>query len=253
MGTTDNRMDPMQIIADYRDPFPKSNLDGGFIGDRYLLCTDLPAQSFLKKGAGYRLLGGIPSPELMKDPSIFNSTTPGEILRAELIPVSQLYQTLHNSNRKAFVTLGNNLVCTPGTFECLVDTIRIVKVGSIYYEFVERPCVQLGFYNNGKQIQLRDNWRRGQMCANSDLAHAREACCREVRADEVTWAVMVTNVTYYYDGERMKYDTARNRCTEYGLDLCLFQKVEIKPVNDYRKTGYHWTNKDCSINVKVNS
>jgi hypothetical protein len=246
-------MDPMQIVADYRDPFPKSNLNGGFIGDGYLLCTDLPAKSFLKKGAGYRLLGGTPSPELMKDPSFFTSTTASEILRAELNPMSQLFQKLYSSNHKAFVTLDNDLVCTPGTFECLVDTIRILKVGSIYYEFVERPCVQLGFYNNGKQIQLRDNWRRGQMCANANLTHAREACCREDRVDEVSVAVMVTNVTYFYEGERMTYDTARNRCMAYGRDLCFYETVAIKPLDDYRKKGYHWTNKECSINVKVNS
>ena len=198
-GTADNRLDPMHIVPEYRDPFPKSNLNGGFIGDGYLLCMDLPAKSFLKKGAGYRLLGGKPSPELMKDPSFFTSTTPGEILRAELNPLSQHYQRLYNAGDfQLSVTLENDLVCLLGTLECLVDTLRIVKVGSIYYEFVERPCVQLGFYNNGKQVQLRDSWRRGQMCANSDLAHAREACCREDRVDEVNAAVMVSNVTYFY-------------------------------------------------------
>jgi len=251
-GTADNRMDPMQIVPDYRDPFPKSNLDGGFIGDGYLLCSDIPDKSFLKKGAGYRLLGGNPSPELMKDPSFFTSTTPGEILRAVLNPSSQLYQTLHNSG-KVFVTLESDLVCTPGTFECLVDTLRIVKVGSVYYEFVERPCVQLGFYNNGKQIQLRDNWRRGQMCANTDLAHAREACCREDRVSEVSPAVMESNVTYFYDGERMRYDTARDRCVAFGRDLCFYEGLVIKSSTDSRKLGYHWTNRDCAINVKVNS
>jgi len=251
-GTSDNRMDPMQIVPDYRDPFPKSNLDGGFIGDGYLLCSDIPDKSFLKKGAGYRLLGGKPSPELMKDPTFFTSTTPGEILRAVLNPSSQLYQTLHNSG-KVFVTLDSDLVCTPGTFECLVDTLRIVKVGSVYYEFVERPCVQLGFYNNGKQIQLRDNWRRGQMCANTDLAHAREACCREDRVSEVNPAMMESNVTYFYDGERMRYETARDRCVAYGRDLCFYEWLEIKSSNDSRKLGYHWTNRDCAINVKVNS
>ena len=43
-GTADNRLDPMHIVPEYRDPFPKSNLNGGFIGDGYLLCTDLPAK-----------------------------------------------------------------------------------------------------------------------------------------------------------------------------------------------------------------
>jgi hypothetical protein len=48
----------MQIVADYRNAFPKSGLDGTFIGDRYILCEDLPSASFLKKGAKYCLLGG---------------------------------------------------------------------------------------------------------------------------------------------------------------------------------------------------
>jgi hypothetical protein len=90
-------MDPMQIVPDYQDPFPKSNLDRGFIGDDYVLCSDLPAWSFLKKGAGYCLLGGTPLPNLMKDPSFFTSTTLSKILRAKLNPLSQLYQMLYNS------------------------------------------------------------------------------------------------------------------------------------------------------------
>ena len=61
----------MLIEPEWRDPFPKSNLNGGFIGDGIQLCSDLPPQPFLKAGAGYRLLGGKATPELMKDPSIF--------------------------------------------------------------------------------------------------------------------------------------------------------------------------------------
>jgi hypothetical protein len=156
----------------------------------------------LKKGAGYRLLGGKPLPELMKDPSFFTSTTPGEILRAKLNPLSQLYQRLYNAGDfQLSVTLENNLVCLFATLECLVDTLRIVKVGLIYYKFVERPCVQLGFYNNGKQVQLRDSRRSGQMCANSDLTHACKACCREDRIKEINVAVMVSSVTCFYDDE----------------------------------------------------
>lgn len=32
----------MQIIPQYRDAFPKSDLNGGFIGDGYMLCENLP-------------------------------------------------------------------------------------------------------------------------------------------------------------------------------------------------------------------
>ena len=57
-SSTGNRVDPMQIVPEYRDAFPKSSLNGGFIGDTYILCEDLPDKPFLKTGAKFRLLGG---------------------------------------------------------------------------------------------------------------------------------------------------------------------------------------------------
>jgi len=53
-----NSLDPMRINPDWRDKFPKTNLIGGYIGDRAPLCVDLPPRAFLKKGATYRFLGG---------------------------------------------------------------------------------------------------------------------------------------------------------------------------------------------------
>mmetsp|Transcript_30664 Transcript_30664/g.64801 ORF Transcript_30664/g.64801 Transcript_30664/m.64801 type:complete len:611 (+) Transcript_30664:516-2348(+) len=239
-GPANNKMDPMYITPEARDPFPKSNLNGGFIGDGYVLCKDLPAQSFLKKDAGYRLLGGKDSPFFEDDEN--------RILRVELEPSSALYQRLHNGgDYELFVKLENDIPCTPGTVECSVDTLCVVKLGSIFYEFVERP------YNNGKQIQQYNDNRRGQMCANPGLSHAHEACCREELNAEVRTATMEANVTYFYEGERMRYSTARDRCVAYGQDLCLFRAIQITPNNEDARKGYHWTNKDCSISVKVNS
>jgi hypothetical protein len=54
-------------------------------------------------------------------------------------------------------------------------------------------------------------------------------------------------------GERMTYDSARDRCVAYGRDLCLYDYLESKPQDNSNKKGYHWTNKDCAVNVKVNS
>ena len=103
-----------------------------------MLCTDLPDQSFLKKGAKYRLLGGKNRPELMKDPSYFAEDTKYNITRVELDSSSQLYQLLHNSGSYSMsVTLESDLNCT-GAVECALDTVRLVKVDSVYYEFVER-------------------------------------------------------------------------------------------------------------------
>ncbi len=141
-GSTDNRLDPMQVVPDWRDPFPKSDLDGGFIGDRYGLCVDVNRKSFLKKGAHYRLLGGSSSPEMTKDPSYFADPA-NTVLRAELDPTSALYLRLHNGgNFELDVFLENDLTCNG--IECNVDTFRVVKVGNVYYEFVEKPCEDFG-------------------------------------------------------------------------------------------------------------
>ncbi len=102
-----------------------------------MLCTDLPDQSWLKAGAKYRLLGGKNRPELMKDPSYFADDL-NDISRFELDSSSKLYELLHNSGSYPMsVTLENDLICT-GAVECALDTVRLVKVDSVFYEFVER-------------------------------------------------------------------------------------------------------------------
>lgn len=251
-GTSQSDLDPLRIVPNWRDAFPKSGLNGGFIGDGFPLCEDLLLErSFLKKGARYRLLGGKSSPELMRDPAAFAKAT-NSILRAELDPSSRLYGLLHNGgDHKLAVELDDDLECHG--IECRVNALRVVKVGAVYYEFVERPCVQMAFYEGGKKIQLRDSFRKfGQQCANPKLAHARESCCRRDRYDEVKMAMMESGVTYLYEAERMTYDTARERCIDYGKDLCVFRSVSASPNDDDFRKGYHWTNQDCMILMKVN-
>jgi hypothetical protein len=267
----------MQIIPQYRDAFPKSDLNGGFIGDGYMLCENLPDKPFLKKGARFRLLGGNSAPEMTKDPSYFSQDSIYNISRAELSTSSQLYQRLSNGgNYEMSVVLENDLICDG--IECTVDTLRVLKVGSIFFEFIPNPCVQLAFYNDGKQIQLYDNYRccdhncsvlyfisiaishsadilhslrQGQMCANPALANARAACCREERYQEVRSATMTLGKDYFYDGERVSYSTAMDRCSDKGL--CVYESIKVEPENDWFRKGYHWTNQDCGISVKINS
>ena len=64
-----NRIDPMVILGEMRDVFPKMDLDGGFIGYAYPLCVQLPNHQFLRKGTIYRLLGKFNFPELHSDPN----------------------------------------------------------------------------------------------------------------------------------------------------------------------------------------
>ena len=70
-STTSNKVDLMRIEPEDRDFFPKNDLYGGYIGDQYPLCVDLPSKAFLKHGATYRLLGSSSLPELMHDPIEF--------------------------------------------------------------------------------------------------------------------------------------------------------------------------------------
>lgn len=58
-----SRMDPMRIEIDSHDFFPKSSLGGGWIGDRYPLCVDLPRHHFLRVGATFRFRGGSSMPQ----------------------------------------------------------------------------------------------------------------------------------------------------------------------------------------------
>ena len=37
--------------ARWHDVYPKPDLDGGYLGDRYPVCADLPAGYFLNRGA----------------------------------------------------------------------------------------------------------------------------------------------------------------------------------------------------------
>ena len=52
-----NSLDPLQIIVPWRDQVPKRGLDRQYVGDKYMLCDDLPVRTFLRNGAKYRLLG----------------------------------------------------------------------------------------------------------------------------------------------------------------------------------------------------
>ena len=241
-GKRRNRIDPMRIKAEWRDRFPKSNLYEGYIGDSYPLCVDLPSKMFLKKGAKYRLLGGSSLPELMEDPIEFET---GEQVKhfnldtdsalKKLLCNEDLNSTCHYQNS---VTLQFPIIC--GGSECHIDTIRVVKVAeSIFYEYVQPPCVQQMFYDNAKKLSNL----RGKLalCGNPILPVAAEACCtKEYDAER-------SNV---YDGERTTFSRANSRCSLIERETCNFTRV-----NGLKSSSapYFWTNHECELQVKVNA
>jgi cullin-associated NEDD8-dissociated protein 1 len=143
--TSFNKIDPMRILGDRRDPFPKRNLRSGYIGDGLPLCSELGARPFLSKGARWSLLGASPLPLLQADPASFATTT---VLRLSLnASSSALYRELCrpgpdgvSCSYPSIVELAQTLPCDGG--ECAVDQPRVVRLSRI-----PDPCsVQLPGY-----------------------------------------------------------------------------------------------------------
>lgn len=88
-----NALDELIVDPIYHDKFPKHDLTGGYIGDGYPLCVDLPSRMFLRKGATYRLLGDSPRPHAF----INEGTNDGQARVFELGENSRLKEILCNS------------------------------------------------------------------------------------------------------------------------------------------------------------
>ena len=116
----------------------------------FTVCYDLPSQSFLRKGAKYRLLGGSPDSthnwlEYRTDIQWRLEGLEQDEIRSQIVSLhselSGLYGKLCNDEGSgcqypATVVLNDNLVCHG--IECDVDTVRIVEVGGIYYGKCEK-------------------------------------------------------------------------------------------------------------------
>lgn len=149
-----NYADPMQIKPADRDIFPKPDLDGNFLGDHYPICTLLPSQPHLRKGALYRYTGKTPTfrPECESGwAATCTRLTPNAT-------TSALYQHLCGRPSAGApcifpseVALASRVGCDG--VECDVDDFTVVKMvdGSrtVFYEYVRPPCVYLSFHNGG--------------------------------------------------------------------------------------------------------
>lgn len=242
--STNNNLDPMKIIAHHRDRFPKTDLYGGYIGDSYPLCIDLPPRAFLENGASYRLLGSSNLPELMYDDEKFASDD--TIKKFTLAPTSNLKAKLCNKSQNGecryhnHVTLESPISCID--IECNVDTVRVVEVTElVFYEYVQPPCVQQVFYDNAKSVSHRSR-NKGTLCANPLLPVAAEACCASGKNN--------ANRNAVYDGERMSFNSAVSRCDDIGLEACNFFYVKG---DRHKLSSYFWTIDECLIQIKVNT
>ena len=233
-----NRLDPLRLEPAFRDVFPKKNLFGGYIGDGFPICSDLPKQMFLRKGAVYRFIGGSAEPQVIESDPDFSLSA--EIKRLVLEEKSRLYRVLCDKTNdkcqfKSEVTLTRNLRCKGA--ECAVDDPRVVQVDNGYYAYVRPACVKLplSVANEGVKIKTKEG---NAMCANKKSVSASTTCCSSTGA-----AVQRCS----YSGERMSYETAESNCAKEGLSLCDFESTD----NSCGNSGYMWTNQACDVQIKV--
>lgn len=158
-----SRQDPMRIEIDKHDFLPKLTL-GGWIGDRWPLCKDLPRHHFLKLGAQYHLRGGSSVPSLQSMSEAWDADE--SVKRFVLSPASSLYQKLCNADANGdcqyqnTVYIDENLPCYDR--ECRVDTLVIVQVApGVFYEYVRQPCIQMTFQNDAKKVVSGLKWTSG--------------------------------------------------------------------------------------------
>jgi len=263
LGLTNN-LDPMTIHIPFRDLFPKLGLNNQYVGDKYMLCSDLPPRSFLRageigyyfyekikrdvhhspfhfaSGATYRLLGSSYIPESSTLKVVNRGSTYLKVF--ELNQTSALFRKLcgkGNCTTALSVTLDRSLPCFGN--ECFIDMIQVVKLtGKLYYEYVRPACINFPFYNSGS---LTVNLQTGLLqCADSRMAGAVEACCSPTSA--------LYN-SCMFSGERVLHSTAKARCNARSMNLCSDLPTSFSRGNCWNYNGNYWLNKTCSVSILV--
>jgi hypothetical protein len=248
----DNSIDPMKIRVEWRDHYPKMGLNGKYIGDGYPLCKDLPHDSFLRKGAKWKLLG---KSRLPKEQELFllkRSLDEGSEITAKVTKLSSS-SALSKHLCKPFqgictypsiVELSENLKCED--IECELENIKVVEVGTgVFYEFSQHACIQFPFFVNGKLVsKSRSNIYDRSICADENWAVAAAACC------DANFSGI--HDTCKYTGELVTFSVANSRCAEKGKNICTYKDISWSECGfccNY--DGYFWTDIRCSVSVIV--
>ena len=213
-----------------------------FSGDGYPLCADFPGKMFLRFGARYDYLGDSNLPKFSNDPVQF--LTDPSTKKFVLPDNSHLRLKLCNPDQKgtcrysSTVVLASDLPCFG--LECNVETVRVVQVGDVFYEYVRRPCVHSAFFNNAIKV-IRSVDTEPITCANPALLEAAAACC--------DMSSTLASRFVIYDGERSTFTGATQRCFDFNQTLCNMKVVHAP--NKFKLSSYHWTTDTCKVMCKV--
>jgi len=248
-GVPINLVDPIRILPMSKDHFPKLGLSSQFVGDGYPLCSDLPHQHFLKKGAKYRILGAKANPDFTNEKVGYQSKRAsldfGSSILASILCNKDAYGKCEPQN---VVILKNDIVCHG--IECKIDEPRSIEIAEeLWYEYIRPPCVNQVFYNNGKTIyrtKIERNYK-GMLCGNPSLLDAATTCCKE------SWNGRINlSAKEFFAGERTTFDTAIDRCSEDDRETC--GDLSSKRTNDKSNLSdefFRWLSASCAVGAKV--
>eukprot|EP00930_Biecheleria_cincta_P023533 TRINITY_DN16991_c0_g1_i1.p1 TRINITY_DN16991_c0_g1~~TRINITY_DN16991_c0_g1_i1.p1 ORF type:complete len:2142 (-),score=336.15 TRINITY_DN16991_c0_g1_i1:205-6630(-) len=196
-----NFIDPMRIRVSWHDVYPKPDLNGDFLGDGYPLCSELPAGSFLRKGATYSFLGHI-----VEDKDVLHLSSD-----------SALYAVLCAASTAGVpcsfqvkLELSGDLKCSSSA-ECAVNTVRVVKVGNGYYEYIPPTCVNLFFFNGQITREGGRAWGWTKKCQDPHRQVAGTACCAGCKNTKDWW---------WLDWKACSCENASQVCPEMFTERC---------------------------------
>eukprot|EP00933_Yihiella_yeosuensis_P021713 TRINITY_DN1715_c0_g1_i2.p1 TRINITY_DN1715_c0_g1~~TRINITY_DN1715_c0_g1_i2.p1 ORF type:complete len:1866 (-),score=308.01 TRINITY_DN1715_c0_g1_i2:397-5517(-) len=232
-----NFIDPMRMKADWHDVYPKPNLDGGFLGDGYPLCSDLPAGAFLEKGAVYEFLG--------------HSTDAKGIYTLDqassLFGVLCANSSLGLCNYNLTVALPAVLPCHGS--ECQMDTVDVLNVSGAYYQYIPPTCVNLYFFNGRVTRKGGRTYGWSEKCHDPLIPYyAGTSCCggcrnvatgnmkkrfRSCENATVTWPSMFTNYCKFNENWRVK-KFCQKACYDNGVGYDGDDHPNLCPNGDYR-------------------
>ena len=124
----------------------------------------------------------------------------------------------------------------------------------MFYEYVERPCVNLAFIDEDNAVSVfAGTWNGAGMCAHKDLPIATTTCCPS--EDDSSAAISCR-----YNGEKVSTATNEARCG--SANVCPAGTNSISDTSSCtQNTGYdqwnpnnnffQWTKGSCSMKVKV--
>ena len=132
-------IDPMRLLPNRRDVFPKMDLYDGHIGDTLPLCNSLGERPFLRAGAHYTYLGTRPKPKWNKMQTMSNyhsrlDELSGMYVLAPNSTSSALYNKLCNKGPNGLcrfqseVYLDAQLPCDAVSGECEVEDAMIIAI-----------------------------------------------------------------------------------------------------------------------------